>query len=90
MIVGRDQKQMKRVAVEASLSHVKKYLQKQGYVVSELNPQHSNLNDYDAIVVSGLNSNFMGMQDTKTDAVIIQARGLSAEDIYQQIENRFR
>ncbi len=80
---------MKKVAIESSLSHVKNYLKNQeGYIVSDLKNDESNLNNYDVIVVSGQNSNLLGMQDTNTKAMILNAKGMNAEDVYRQLENR--
>lgn len=79
---------MKRIAVENALGNVKSYLQQQGYTVESLENNKSNLNSFDAVVVSGQDSNFLGMHDTSTNSSVIYARGLTPQDVYSQLENR--
>ncbi|MBF8983530.1 YkuS family protein [Lutibacter sp. B2] len=80
---------MKRVAVEKSLKNVKDYLTDKGYDVSEIKNTKNNMNNFDAIVVSGQNSNFLGIQNTSTKASIVNASGMSVEDVYNELSNRF-
>ena len=80
---------MKRVAVEESLKNVKDYLTDKGYDVSEIKNTKNNMNTFDAIVVSGQNSNFLGMQTTSTKAPVVNANGMSVEDVYNELSNRF-
>ncbi|MCT4562731.1 MAG: YkuS family protein [Maledivibacter sp.] len=81
---------MKRVAVERSLSNVKSYLKEQGYSVESLENNKDKINSFDAIVVSGQNSNFLGMHDTSTKASVIYAQGLTPEDVHRQLEKRMQ
>lgn len=81
---------MKRVAIEKSLNNVKSYLKDQGYTVENLENNKEKINSFDAIVVSGQNSNFLGMHDTSTNGTVIYAKGLSPEDIHGQIQNRMK
>lgn len=81
---------MKRVAVENSLTNVKSYLERQGYTVESLENNKNNLKSFDAIIVSGQNSNFLGMHDTTTKGSVISAKGLSPEDIHREIQNRMK
>ncbi|WP_026476177.1 YkuS family protein [Alkaliphilus transvaalensis] len=77
----------KRVAIEHSLTDVKDYLQSKGFKVENLD--HSrNLDAFDAVVVTGQDSNTMGIENAQTKTPIITARGLSAEAVYDQIESR--
>lgn len=78
---------MPRVAIEDSLQQVKEYLQGKGYEVTNLNQQNNNV---DAIVISGQDEDMLGIQDISTNAPVIDARGLTAEDIYQQLANRLK
>ncbi|SET69513.1 Uncharacterised protein family (UPF0180) [Natronincola peptidivorans] len=80
----------RKVAVEGTLNDVKGYLQEKGYEVEELNNQNNNLNNYDAIIITGQDSNVLGMEKAVTKSPIITARGQSAEEIYKQIENRMK
>ncbi|QXM05781.1 YkuS family protein [Crassaminicella indica] len=79
---------MRKVAVEKSLENVKSYLNYKGYDVADLEGTKSNLKSFDAIVVSGQNSNMLGMHDTNTRASVINAKGMTPEDVHAQIENR--
>lgn len=81
---------MKKVAVEESLENVKDYLKNQGLEVSNLESARSNLDNFDAVVVSGQNSNFLGIQDTNTKASVINAKGMNVRDIYKQVTNSLR
>ena len=42
---------------------------------------------YDAVVVTGFNKDFLGIEDTNTKAVVIDAKGLTAEQVYNRLEN---
>ncbi len=60
--------------------NVKDYLKDEGYDVESMNLNGrsiNNLSGYDAIVVTGLNTNFLGTDDTDTKAVVINADGLT-------------
>lgn len=80
-----------KVAVESELSHVSDYLESEGYKVIEF--QHNDelqeeLEDVDAIVTTGMDEDFLGMHDIQTDAIVIEASGLSARDIAIILEKR--
>ncbi|SFI88058.1 YkuS family protein [Thermoflavimicrobium dichotomicum] len=80
---------MKRVAVEANLSNVQEYLSRQGYQVETLGQANGNNAEqaqYDAIVISGVDENVMGMQDIVQNCPVISANGLTEEQIYQRLE----
>lgn len=77
---------MPRIAVEDSLQQLKDFLQNKGYDVTDLN---QTANQVDAIVISGQDKNVMGMQDVTTKAPVIDASGLTAEEVYQQLSNHF-
>ncbi|MDF2546992.1 YkuS family protein [Anaerosolibacter sp.] len=79
---------MKKVAVERSLGNVRNYLQEQGFTVTDLEPNNKNFQNCDAIVVSGQDSNFLGMEDAMTKAPVINAEGMTVEDIYKQLKSR--
>jgi len=76
-----------KIGIEKSLSNVKEYLEKSNESVSFLNDSN-NLKKYDAIVASGLDSNFLGMHDTSTKVPVINAQGKTAEEVYSEIKNR--
>lgn len=83
----------RKVAVEQSLTPVRDLLAGKGYTVEsiDLNNEFSKgLEKYDAVVVTGLSENFLGVEDINTGAVVISAKGLTAEQVYNQIENRLQ
>lgn len=77
---------MRRVAVEKSLKNVKTYLETQGFKVADLESGKNDLNNFDAIVVSGQDSNFLGDQTTASKATVVSAKGKTVEDIYNQLK----
>lgn len=76
-----------KIGIEKSLNNVKDYLENSNESVSFLN-ESKNLKKYDAIVASGLDSNFLGMHDTSTKVPVINAQGKTPEEIYSEIKNR--
>lgn len=79
---------MPKIGVEASLTNVQQLLKEKGYEVVELK-QESDAANCDCCVVTGLDSNVMGMHDTVTQAPVIEASGLTAEEVCQEVESRF-
>lgn len=75
----------RRVVVEDNLGNVKSALQSQGYEVLSMNQMGQNP---DAIITSGVDNNMMGMQDIQANAPIISARGLSAEQVIQELNRQ--
>lgn len=80
---------MAKVGVEQSLTNVQQVLREKGYDVVELR-QESDASGCDCCVISGLDTNVMGMQDTKTKGSVIEASGLSADEICREVENRLQ
>lgn len=83
---------MKKVAVERDLSRIGDYLKNQGYNVQQLDTNMkyntSALNGFDAVVLSGVSDDMMGMQDTLTSTPIINADGMTVEQIKDEIEKK--
>lgn len=82
-----------KVAVEANLSPVREYLSRQGYQVDTLDANHlqslnANQSNYSAVVISGTDQNIMGIQDIKINCPVINAYGLTPEQIHQRIQSR--
>jgi hypothetical protein len=80
-----------KVAVESDLTNVSDYLEEQGYQVIEF--IHSDeivdeLQDVDAIVISGMQENLLGMEDIETEALMIEASGLTPEEIGDMLEQQ--
>jgi glutamine amidotransferase PdxT len=80
---------MAKVGVEQSLTNIQQALREKGYDVVELK-QESDAQNCDCCVVTGGDSNVMGMQDTFTKGSVIEASGLSAEEVCQQVESRLQ
>lgn len=78
-----------KIAIEPALGNVKRYLAREGYDVEDMQPGKQpaqNLNAYDAIVVTGMNTNLLGIQDTETKAVVINADGLTPPEVAKRID----
>jgi len=84
---------MRKVAVERDLKPVSDFLTGKGYEVDSVSLNNvftREMEKYDAVVVRGMNKDFLGVQDTNTSAVVINAKGMTAEQVYQAIESRLR
>ena len=76
----------RKIAVEEGLTPFKEFLQQKGYQVVSLRAgQHA-----DAAVVSGMDSNFMNMEDVTMDAPVISAQGRTPAEVLRELENKWR
>lgn len=75
-----------RIAIEDSLSEVSQELKTFGYEVVNLN--NTNLADVNAVVISGMDENTMDMSTIQTNAPVINARGMTAVQIRNEIDKR--
>ncbi|QKI82573.1 Uncharacterised protein family (UPF0180) [Kroppenstedtia eburnea] len=73
-----------RVAVEEGLQNVSEYLQNQGCDVVSLG-QHQN-RDCNCFVISGMDKDLMGMQDTVGQIQVINAQGMTPDEVYQAVQ----
>jgi len=80
---------MAKVGVEESLTNIQQALREKGYDVIELK-QATDAQNCDCCVVTGLDSNVMGMQDTSTKGSVIDANGMSADEVCQQVASRLQ
>jgi hypothetical protein len=80
---------MKKVAIEKPLSNVRRYLESRDCAVEMLDSNNKEsqgaLNRFDAIVVTGADSNFMGMEDVVTNTKVINAEGKTEDEIYDEV-----
>jgi galactitol-specific phosphotransferase system IIB component len=79
----------KRIAVESQLSNIKEYLKQKGYEVVELKEtlsEKSDLNAYDAIVITGQSRNMLGIDDVLTNVPVIDATGMTPFDVEESIK----
>ncbi|HYE09629.1 MAG TPA: YkuS family protein [Patescibacteria group bacterium] len=81
-----------KIGIEKSLTNVKEYLEQNNVEAVVMSKEKKDskraLKKYDAIVASGLDSNFLGMQDTMTKTPVISADGKTVEEVYNEIKNR--
>jgi hypothetical protein len=75
---------MAKIALENSLGHMRDFLQNSGHEVTDMN----NLRDCDCCVISGIDENMMGQHDTETQASVINANGMSDQEVLQAVNNR--
>jgi hypothetical protein len=78
---------MAKIGVEQSLTNVQDALREKGHQVIELKNE-SDAQNCDCCVVTGIDSNVMGMQDTYTKGSVIDANGMSADEVCQEVESR--
>ena len=74
------------VAVEENLTNVRQELDASGYEIVDM--YEENLQNVDAVIISGEDENFMNMSDIATTAPVIDARGLSAEEVHAELKKR--
>ncbi len=81
---------MRKIGVEKSLSNVADYLTEQGYSVQILGESIDNniskLDQFDAIVTSDYNTNMLGYSDPETKVPIINASGLTPEEVKCRVD----
>lgn len=85
---------MKNIGVQKELSTVRDYLKNNGYSVYEVDTTNitssTTLKSFDALVVSGVNDNIMGIDDTVTKIPVINADGLTPSDVKDQLDRNLR
>lgn len=81
---------MKKIAVQKGLNPIKDYLSGEGYTVKEFDNRKKNagnfLDRYDVVIVTGENQDIMGVEETITSTPIIDATGLTGEEVKNEIE----
>lgn len=70
------------VAVENDLQNVKQALKSQGYKTVDMN-QSVNAS---CIVVSGMDQNFMGMEEVQNNVPVVIAKGKSAQEVVSDVK----
>ncbi|WP_449622375.1 YkuS family protein [Robertmurraya sp. Marseille-Q9965] len=80
---------MAKIGVEDSLTNVQEALRQKGHDVVQLS-QESDARGCDCCVVTGIDSNVMGMHDTTIAGPVIEANGLSADEVCQKVEQNLR
>lgn len=80
---------MAKIGVEQALTNVQQALQEKGYDVVTVQNE-SDIKNLDCCIVSGVDSNVMGIQNIAMDGPVIEANGLSAEEVCQEVERRIQ
>ncbi len=75
------------IAVDDKLVNVRQTLEAQGYQVSGLD---QGMTSASVVVVSWMNDNVTGDQSIMTKAKVIEANGLSAEEVVSEVERAMR
>lgn len=78
---------MARVGVEQSLTNISEALRERGHDVVEIRSE-ADAQGCDYCVITGIDSNVMGMQDVTIQGSVIEANGLSAEEVLRQIDQK--
>lgn len=78
---------MAKIGVEAGLTDVQQSLQEMGHEVVQLH-QESDAQGCDCCVITGQDQNVMGISNTVTQGSVIQASGLTANEICEQVGSR--
>jgi hypothetical protein len=78
---------MARIGVEQSLTNISEALRERGHDVVEIRSE-ADAQGCDYCVLTGIDSNVMGMQDVSTQGSVIEANGLSADEVCRQIDQR--
>ncbi|MGD6965964.1 YkuS family protein [Rossellomorea vietnamensis] len=79
----------RRIGVEESLQNVVQALREKGHDVVELK-QETDAQGCDCCVLTGLDSNVMGIANVVTQGSVIEANGLSADEVCQQVESKLQ
>ncbi|PTY83938.1 YkuS family protein [Heyndrickxia sporothermodurans] len=78
---------MTKIGVEQSLTNVSEALRQKGYEVVELKNEQD-AKGCDCCVVTGGDNNVMGIQDVIIEGSVIDATGLSADEICHNVESK--
>lgn len=78
---------MAKIGVENSLTDVQQALKQQGHEVISLQSENDAQN-CDCCVVTGQDSNIMGISNVTMKGSVIEASGLTTDEICQQVESR--
>jgi hypothetical protein len=77
---------MAKIAVENTLTNVKQALESSGHQVVGMDLQ--SIQNCDCCVISGQDKNMLGIAETATKAAVINAQGLSADEVLEQVNQR--
>lgn len=75
---------MAKIAVENSLGNVRQVLQQNGHQVVSMDE----LSGADCCVISGQDQNMLGIAEIATQASVINAQGLTADEVLERVNER--
>jgi hypothetical protein len=82
---------MEKIAVEASLGSVREKLQQKGFEVVNLEvTQSSFVPGVCCCVISGQDKDVMGMADKTMDVPLVNARGMSDDEVLNQVQDKVK
>lgn len=85
---------MKKIGIEQGLNDIADYLSNQGYSVQVLNAgaenSSSKVSGFDAIITADYDTNAMGYYDTETKAPVINASGMTAEEVKNMLDRELK
>ena len=79
----------KKIGIEQSLSDVEAALKEKGYEVVTMKTE-DDAKGCDCCVVTGLDTDMLGISDMMTGASVIQATGLTDDENCQQVEQKLQ
>ncbi|HET7581074.1 MAG TPA: YkuS family protein [Bacillales bacterium] len=78
---------MTRIGVEQTLTDVQQALSEKGFDIVPL-MSDQDASECDCCVISGQDENVMGIDTIETKGPVIDARGMSADEICKEVESR--
>jgi hypothetical protein len=79
----------KKVAVEKSLASIQQYFKNQGYEVDSFTDGEldtiGSVSNYTAIITTGGNQDFMGMENVLTQIPIIVVDGMTPDEVFTRV-----
>ncbi|MGE5380590.1 MAG: YkuS family protein [Methylocystaceae bacterium] len=72
------------IALDSGLTPVKNFLTQQGCQIININEARNQR--VDAVVLSGMDKNIMGMEGIVIDAPVFSAEGMTPEEIWRDIQ----
>ncbi|MGI5920486.1 MAG: YkuS family protein [Syntrophomonadaceae bacterium] len=76
----------KIIAIDRNLTPFKEFLTQKGCQLVDLDAARNRA--IDAVVLSGVHENLMGMEDIMIDAPVINAKGKTPEEVWDNITSR--
>lgn len=77
----------RRIAVEEGLANVEQALAAHGFEVTKMTSGTGN--HVDAVVVTGLSANMLGVHDTQGNTMpVIRAEGMTADEVVHEVSHR--